>query len=98
MGSSPTTPASLKLKTLKNALCKADLRVFLLSKSRFYPVLANFLANNSKKIIFFTFRNVFFKARIKNFFMTELTPGLRINQPQDTALIIFNLPSHNNLR
>ena len=30
--------------------------------------------------------------------MTELTPGLRINQPQDTALIIFNLPSHNNLR
>lgn len=63
----PTTPASLKLKTLKNALHKAYLRVFLLSKSRFWPVLANFLANNSKKIIFFTFRNVFFKAQIKSF-------------------------------
>lgn len=63
----PTTPASLKLKTLKNALHKADLRVFLLPKNRFYPVLANFLANNSKKIIFFTFRNELLKVQIKSF-------------------------------
>lgn len=63
----PTTPASLKLKTLKNALYKVDLRVFLLPKSRFLPVLANFLANNSKKIIFFTFRNELLKGQIKIF-------------------------------
>ncbi|MFR3072687.1 MAG: hypothetical protein ACLTK8_07790, partial [Paeniclostridium sp.] len=67
VGSSPTTPASLKLKTLKNALYKVDLRVFLLPKSRFLPVLANFLANNSKKIIFFTFRNELLKGQIKIF-------------------------------
>ena len=85
----------MKLKTLNNALYKADLRVFLSLKSRFYPVLANFLANNSKKNIFYFSKRII-KSSNKKLFITKYSPRLYIDQP--IAKTNFNQPSHNNLR
>ena len=95
MGSSPTTPASLKLKALKNALHKADLRVFYCQKVDFYPFWQT-LWQTIRKKLFFYFSKRIIKSSNKKLFITEQSPRLYIDQP--IAKTNFNQPSYNNLR